>query len=501
VILYLLELKNITKRFPGNLLALDNVNFNLKPGEVHTLLGENGAGKTTLMNILFGLYKHDKGEILIEGKKVNITSPASAITHGVGMVQQHFTLVPSFSVAENIILGLKKTGRFKIDLRNVVKRIKELSDLYNMNIDPNAKVWQLSVSEKQKVEILKVLYEEAKIIIFDEPTAVLTPQESESLFQAIDMMKNNGKGIIFISHKLKEVIRVSDRVTVLKNGRIVGTLDKGNLDENELAKMMVGRDFLFNIKKTPANPGKEVLKVENLVVKNDKDILAVKGLSLTIREGEILGIAGVTGNGQRELAESIAGLRKVENGKIKFYNLDITNTSVKRRLKLGIAYVPQDRKETATCPNLSVAENLFIRQKNKVRILNKKEMLRNSKKLIKKYSIIANNEKQPIKFLSGGNMQKVVLAREFELSPKLIIVEHPTRGLDVQAMEFVYNSLIDARNNGAAILLLAGDLDEVFTVSDRVAIIFEGRIMGYVEPEQSKVDEVGLMMAGVALEA
>ena len=370
-----------------------------------------------------------------------------------------------------------------------------------MNIDPNAKVWQLSVSEKQKVEILKVLYEEAKIIIFDEPTAVLTPQESESLFQAIDMMKNNGKGIIFISHKLKEVIRVSDRVTVLKNGRIVGTLDKGNLDENELAKMMVGRDFLFNIKKTPANPGKEVLKVENLVVKNDKDILAVKGLSLTIREGEILGIAGVTGNGQRELAESIAGLRKVENGKIKFYNLDITNTSVKRRLKLGIAYVPQDRKETATCPNLSVAENLFIRQKNKVRILNKKEMLRNSKKLIKKYSIITNNEKQPIKFLSGGNMQKVVLAREFELSPKLIIVEHPTRGLDVQAMEFVYNSLIDARNNGAAILLLAGDLDEVFTVSDRVAIIFEGRIMGYVEPEQSKVDEVGLMMAGVALEA
>ncbi|MDI3472149.1 MAG: ral nucleoside transport system ATP-binding protein [Thermotogaceae bacterium] len=499
--MYLLELKNITKRFPGNVLALDDVNFDLKSGEVHALLGENGAGKTTLMNIVFGLYRHDHGEIFVEGKKVNITSPASAIEHGIGMVQQHFTLVPSFSVAENIALGMKKSGHFRVNLKKVIRKIKELSDLYNMNIDPNAKIWQLSVSEKQKVEILKVLYEEAKIIIFDEPTAVLTPQESESLFKAIELMKENGKGIIFISHKLKEVVKISDRVTVLKNGKIIGTLNKEEFNENRLARMMVGKDFTFNIQKADNIPGKEILNIENLEVRNDKGILAVKGLNLIIKEGEILGIAGVAGNGQRELAESIVGLRKVEKGKIKFCGFDITNASVRKRLSLGIAYVPQDRKETATCPNLSVVENLFIRQKNKSRILNQKKMLKNSRELIKKYSIVTRSEEQPIKFLSGGNMQKVVLAREFELSPKLIIVEHPTRGLDVKAMEFVYNSLIKARNKGVAILLIAGDLDEVFAISDRVAIIFEGKIMGYVEPEESKVNELGLMMAGVAVEA
>jgi len=498
--LYILELKNITKRFPGNVVALDKVSFNLKPGEVHTLLGENGAGKTTLMNTIFGLYKPDNGEIFIEGKKVHISSPASAIAHGIGMVQQHFTLVPSFTVAENIALGLKNTG-FKMNLKSVKKRIKELSDLYNMNIDPDAKIWQLSVSEKQKVEILKVLYEEAKIIILDEPTAVLTPQESESLFKAIELMRKNDKGIIFISHKLKEVTKISDRVTVLKNGKVIGTLNKGEFDKNTLARMMVGRDFLFNISKSRRESGEEVLKIKNLKVRNDKGILAIKGLNLTVRKGEILGIAGVAGNGQRELAESIAGLRKIDSGKIEFLGNDVTHCDVKKRIELGIAYIPQDRKEIATCQNLSVAENLFIKHRNRKRFFNKKSILKNSKEIIKRYSIITRDEQQPIKFLSGGNIQKVVIAREFELSPKLIIAEHPTRGLDIGSMEFVYESLINARNNGAAVLLLAGDLDEIFALSDRVAIIFEGRIMGYVEPEQSKIEKMGLMMAGVAIEA
>lgn len=493
--MYLLKLENITKKFPGNILALDRVNFDLRPGEVHSLLGENGAGKTTLMNIIFGLYKPDGGQIMIEGKKVSISSPSSAIAHGIGMVQQHFTLVPSFTVAENIALGLRTK------LRDVKKKIKEISKKYNMNIDPDAKIWQLSVGEKQKVEILKVLYEEAKIIILDEPTAVLTPQESEALFRAIELMKRSGKGIIFISHKLKEVMGISDRISVLKRGKMVGTLNRDEFDRDLLAEMMIGRKFLFKLEKPYVEPGKKVLTVKELFVKSDKGTLVVNGLSLDVREGEIVGIAGVDGNGQRELAESIVGLRKAIGGKIEFVGRDITHLNIKKRMELGIAYIPQDRKETATCPNLSVAENLFMRSKGIKKGFNKKMILKNSRDIIRKYSVVAKDERQPIKFLSGGNMQKVVIAREFELSPKLIIAEHPTRGLDISSTEFVYKKLIDARNKGTAILLITSDLEEILMLSDRVAIIFEGRIMGYVEPKQSRIQEMGLMMAGVEVEA
>ena len=492
----LLELRNIVKKFPGGIVASDHVNFDLREGEVHTLLGENGAGKTTLMNILFGLYRMDEGEIYLQGRRVHITSPAHALSLGIGMVQQHFTLVPSFTVAENIALGLKKY-KFKVDFKEVSKRIEEISKLYNLNIDPSAKVWQLSVGERQKVEILKLLYAKAKIMILDEPTAVLTPQEVESLFKAIRMIKESGTGVIFISHKLREVMEISDRVTVLKSGKVVGTLNRDELDPRKLANMMVGRDVVLKVEKKPKEPGKIVLRVSNLHALNDKGLPALKGISFEMREGEIFGIAGVAGNGQRELAEVIYGLRKPADGKIELLGRDITHTSVMARIKMGISYIPQDRNGVATCPNLSVAENLFLKDQQGEFLFNLKDVVKRSLDRIEKYSILTPNPNFPLKLLSGGNIQKVVIAREFENEPKLIIAEHPTRGLDVGSMEFVYRSLLKARDEGKAILLLAGDLEEIFTISDRVAVIYEGEIMGYVEPDPSNLEKIGLMMAGV----
>lgn len=491
-----LVMKNIVKRFPG-VLALNNVSFDLFKGEVHALLGENGAGKTTLMNILYGLYRMDEGEIFYEGKKVRIHSPSHALSLGIGMVQQHFTLVPSFTVAENIMLSMKKF-RSGISEREVIDGIRRISEEYDLKVDPYARIWQMSVGERQRVEILKLLYMKAKVVILDEPTAVLTPQESKSLLKAIRLMVKNGAGVIFISHKLKEVMEISDRVTVLKCGEVVGTLERGEYDEKRLARMMVGRNVVFQIEKKPSNPGKEILRVENLKTYNDKGIMALNGINLHVREGEILGIAGVAGNGQRELAEVITGLRKVSSGRVIFCGKDITREDVAKRISLGISYIPQDRKEVATCPNLSVAENIFLKTKEKIFWFNKKRILSIVKNLIEKYSIVTPNPMQPVKFLSGGNIQKVVIAREFKLRPKLIIAEHPTRGLDVASMEFVYRSLLKARDNGAAVLLLAGDLDEIFVLSDRVAVIYEGRIMGEVEPDPSNLEKIGLMMAGVA---
>ncbi|WP_287809502.1 ABC transporter ATP-binding protein [Kosmotoga sp.] len=493
-------MKHITKSFPG-VLANDNVSIDLKEGEVLALLGENGAGKTTLMNILFGIYRADYGEIFINGRKVHIASPHDALKSGIGMVQQHFTLVPSFSTSENIVLGLKELG-FIVKTRDVEAKIEQLGKHYGLAVNPKAKVWTLSVGERQRVEILKLLYTGAKILILDEPTAVLTPQEAEALFRAVRKMTAEGTSVIFISHKLDEVMEISDRITVLKQGKVVGTVNKEDIDKKGLAKMMVGRDVILDIEKPDVEIGETVLKIENLKVRNDKNLFAINNLSLELKAGEILGIAGVAGNGQRELAESLYGLRKVESGKIILKGKDITHTSVSRRIKEGISYVPQDRKGMATCPNLSVAENLFL--KNYITryvpmspyYLNKRLIAQTAEKLIDEYSISTPSPKTPVKLLSGGNIQKVVLARELSTTPSVIIAAHPTRGLDIGAMEFVYRTLLQQKAKGAAVLLLAGELYEIFRLSDRVAVIYEGQIMGYTPPDPAYIEEIGLMMGG-----
>lgn len=491
-----LEMKGIVKRFPG-VVALDGVDFDLKEGEVHALLGENGAGKTTLMNILFGLYKADEGEIRYMGKRAHISSPHDALRMGIGMVQQHFTLVPSFTVAENVALGVKATE----SVRNIAKKIEEIADFYGLEVDPYAKVWQLSVGERQRVEIIKLLYLGARVVILDEPTAVLTPQETRSLFKAIEKMKGEGTGVIFISHKLNEVMEISDRVTVLKKGKVVGTLPRNELDERKLARMMVGREVVMKVEKSQPKPGEVVLSVEGVHALSDKGHKALNGIDLQVREGEILGIAGVAGNGQRELAEVIAGLREVESGKIYFLDEDITERSVLYRVLKGIAYIPQDRKGVALSPNLTVAENLFLKRKDRKVWFSYDEIFRMAENLIERYDIKTPSPAIPVKYLSGGNMQKVVIAREFELSPKLIIAVHPTRGLDVASMEYVYRSLIKARDEGAAVLLLAGELYEIFNLSDRVGVIYEGEIVGYTSPEPTpeNIEKIGLMMAGVRI--
>lgn len=495
-----LEMKHITKSFPG-VLANDDVSIDLKEGEVLALLGENGAGKTTLMNILFGIYRADYGEIFINGSKVHIASPHDALKNGIGMVQQHFTLIPSFSTSENIVLGLKELG-FIVKTRDVEAKIEQLGRHYGLAVNPKAKVWTLSVGERQRVEILKLLYTGAKILILDEPTAVLTPQEAEALFRAVRKMTAEGTSVIFISHKLDEVMEISDRITVLKQGKVVGTVNKEDIDKKGLAKMMVGRDVILDIEKPDVENGEKVLKIENLKVRNDKNLFAINNLSLELKAGEILGIAGVAGNGQRELAESLYGLRKIESGKIVLKGKDITHASVSRRIKEGISYIPQDRKGTATCPNLSVAENLFLKNYTTGYIpmspyyLNKRVMTQAAERLISEYSISTPSTKTPVKLLSGGNIQKVVLARELSTTPSVIIASHPTRGLDIGAMEFVYRTLLQQKAKGAAVLLLAGELYEIFRLSDRVAVIYEGQIMGYTPPDPAYLEEIGLMMGG-----
>lgn len=495
-----LEMRNITKAFPG-VLANDDISIQLKKGEVHALLGENGAGKTTLMNILFGIYHADKGEVLINGEEASIKSPYHALTNGIGMVQQHFTLVPSFSVAENVILGLKDFG-FVIKTKNIESKIKDLGDKYELPVHPRAKVWTLSVGERQRIEILKLLYTGANIIILDEPTAVLTPQESELLFKAIRKLVDEGSSVIFISHKLDEVLAISDRITVLKEGKVVDTVDRIDVDRKDLIRMMVGREVLLDLEKPVVETGKIMLDVKDLSIKNDKNLIAVNNLDLQIRSGEILGIAGVAGNGQRELAESIYGLRKWEKGSVELESNHLINGHVNQRIASGLSYIPQDRKTIATCPNLSVMSNIFMKNtitefKDKSSFnMDSKAMFKKTDELIQEYSISTPSSKTDVRYLSGGNLQKVVLARELSTSPKVIIAEHPTRGLDIGAMEFVYHSLLEQKKMGAAILLLAGELYEIFRLSDRVAVMYEGEIMGYTPPDPAYIEKIGFMMAG-----
>jgi general nucleoside transport system ATP-binding protein len=493
-------MRHITKHFPG-VLANDEVNFGARRGEIHALLGENGAGKSTLMNILCGLYHPDSGTISINGQIVSFHSPRDAIKAGVGMVHQHFMLVSSQTVAENVILGLQHMD-FVLDTTQIEADVARIGNEFGLPIDPQAKVWQLSVGEQQRVEIIKLLYRGAEILILDEPTAVLTPQEIEAFFHTLREMTAVGKTIILISHKLDEVIEIADRITVLRDGRHVATVDNQGLTKAQLASLMVGREVLFRIDKPPVQIGEVRLTVDNVTARNDKGIQALRGLSLCLHSGEIVGVAGVAGNGQRELAEVITGLRPTESGSIAISSQNVTNAPPIVMIEAGVAYIPEDRNATGSAPDLSVAENLALKAYRSRNLgqrffLSRRAMREQAIQLIRAFNIATPSPETPVRLLSGGNLQKVILAREISQHPLVTVAAYPTRGLDVGATENVRSILINERNHGGAILLISEDLDEIFAVADRIVVLFEGEIVGEMRGEEATLDEIGLMMAGV----
>lgn len=490
-------MRSIVKRFPG-VLANDHVDFEARAGEIHALLGENGAGKTTLMNILYGIYQPDEGEIIIRGSPVTIPSPREAIKLGIGMVHQHFRLVETHTVAENIVLGLP--GNFFNPARAARSKIREFSERYNLTVDPDARIWQLSAGEQQRVEVIKALYRGADILILDEPTSMLTPGEAEELFAVLRRMASEGKTIIFITHKLDEVMSISDRVTVLRQGRVEATLETAHTSKRELARLMVGREVLFRVERKDMPPGEEVLRIEDLHVLNDKGLPAVKGVSLSVARGEIVGIAGVAGNGQRELVEALVGLRRAEGGRVSVNGREITNQPPKVVIEHGVCYVPGERL-TGLVPEMSVAENLILKGYRHQRFcrgpfLDARAIYEHADALIEQYCIMTPSRDTPLKLLSGGNIQRVVLARETCESPDVLIAAHPTSGLDVGAIEYIWQLLLAERERGMAILLVSEDLEEVLALSDRIAVMFEGEFMGVVPAHEVDLEEIGLMMAG-----
>lgn len=496
---YLLEMRDIVKDF-GSLRANDHVNLQVEEGEIHALLGENGAGKTTLMNILYGLYQPTSGTILFRGQPVKIASPKDAISLGIGMVHQHFMLVPALTVVENIILGMPRPWGV-IDLKAAAKEIEEISRSYGYELDPFAKVWQLSVGEQQRVEIIKALYRGAKLLILDEPTAVLTPQEVRELFRVLRRLAAEKYTIIFISHKLNEVMELCSRVTVLRLGKVVGTVQACDTTKEELARMMVGREVFFKLDKKPPRLGEVVLELDKVEALDDKGLKALKNLSLQVRAGEILGIAGVDGNGQSELAEVITGMRQPVAGRIRIKGQDVTGQGSRLVTEQKVAHIPQDRQVQGLVMDMTIKENLILRQYYRAPFsqgvfLKWPAIKENAKKLIKEYDIRALHEDTPVKTLSGGNQQKVVLAREVSPQPDLIVAMHPTRGLDVGATEYVHRRLLAERDRGSAVLLISTELEEILNLSDRIAVIYEGEIMGIVPAEKANIEELGLMMAG-----
>lgn len=496
---YAVEMRGITKRFPG-VLANDRVDFEVMKGEIHALLGENGAGKSTLMNILSGLYRQDEGVVSINGRPVELTSPREAIRHGIGMVHQHFMLTQSQSVTENVFLGSSEVG-FVLNQQRMAAEVQRISEMYRLPVDPNAKIWQLSVGEQQRVEIIKVLFRGAEILILDEPTAVLTPQEAENLFVTLRSMAADGKTIIFISHKLEEVLSIASRVTVLRNGKVAATQSTEGVTKTDLASMMVGRQVLFQLEKPPAQRGEARLQLENVSALDEKLLPALRNVSLTVHSGEIVGIAGVAGNGQRELAEVICGLRPLTGGVIEVAGERMAHPSARRMIDAGVAYVPEDRNATGSTPNLSVAENLVLKSYRRPEmgagmLLNIAEMRRSATSLVSDFSIATPTIDTPARKLSGGNLQKVILAREISGQPQVLIAASPTRGLDIGATETVRKILLEERSLGAAILLISEDLDEIFAISDRIAVLYEGQIMGEFETQEAELTQIGLLMAG-----
>ncbi|MFW6030749.1 MAG: ABC transporter ATP-binding protein [Halanaerobiales bacterium] len=491
---------DITKTF-GDVVANNCVNLNIKPGEIHALLGENGAGKSTLMNVLYGLYSCDQGEIFIEGQCKKIKSPDEAIGCGIGMVHQHFMLIPVLSVIDNIILG-QKDNKFVLERDKAAKKIKELGEKYNLAVDPEAKIKDLTVGQKQRVEIVKSLYCGANILIMDEPTAVLTPQETKFLFNIIKGMTDKGFTVIFISHKLNEVMEISDRVTVLREGKVVGTVETENTNKDELAKMMVGREVLFDVDLPNTEIGEKVLNISDLIVKDNKeDFNVINGLNLEVRSGEILGLAGVDGNAQTELVEAITGLKEVNSGEISLKDQVINNYSPKERIEVGISHIPEDRHERGLILDLTLKENLITAEFDKEPFskkgfINWKVVRKHADKMVSDYNIKTSSINAAVNNLSGGNQQKVILARELNRKPELLVAMHPTRGLDVGAIEYVYQKIADAKSQDAAVLLISTELEEIFKLSDKIAVIYEGEILKVINKDKASYKEIGLLMAG-----
>ncbi|TXC91896.1 ABC transporter ATP-binding protein [Metabacillus litoralis] len=497
---YVIEMLNIRKEFPG-IVANDNITLQVKKGEIHALLGENGAGKSTLMNVLFGLYQPEKGEIKVKGKKVDITNPNIANDLGIGMVHQHFMLVNTFTVTENIILGNEPKKGSSINLKEAEKQVKEISERYGLSVDPTAKIADISVGMQQRVEILKTLYRGAEILIFDEPTAVLTPQEIKELIQIFKTLINEGKSIILITHKLKEIMEVCDRVTVIRKGEGIGTVNVAETNPNELASLMVGREVSFTTEKTVAKPKQDVLTIENLNVKDNRQVFKVKSLNLSVRAGEIVGIAGVDGNGQTELIEAITGLRKVDSGSIKLNDKKIENMHPRKITEKGVGHIPQDRHKHGLVLDFPIGENMVLQTYyhqpfSKRSVLNYKNIYEKAKQLIKEFDVRTPSISTLARALSGGNQQKAIIGREVDRNPDLLIAAQPTRGLDVGAIEFIHSRLIEQRDNGKAVLLISFELDEILNVSDRVAVIYEGEIIDIVDPKETTEQELGLLMAG-----
>lgn len=498
----LLELRGITKTFPG-VLANDNIDLILNEGEILALLGENGAGKTTLVNILYGLYTPDEGEIYFRGSKIEIHDPNDAIQQGIGMVHQHFMLVPVFTVTENVMLGVEsmRAGIF-LDRATAAERIREISSRFGLQVDPDIMVEDLPVGVQQRVEIIKVLYREADILILDEPTAVLTPQEVVELFKVIRSLVDQGKSVIFITHKLKEVLSIADRITVLRDGRVVGNTTPDEATEASLAKMMVGREVILKVERKPVELGEVVLEVDNLHVLDDRNLLAVKGASLEVREGEVLGVAGVQGNGQTELVEALTGLQRVESGRVVILGEDTTGASPRSIREVGSAHVPEDRQQDGLVLSFPVAENLVLNtyyeppfakgvalQHDKIEDV--------AQDRVELFDVRTPSIFIPVSSLSGGNQQKVIVAREFSRPIRLLIASQPTRGLDVGSIEYIHSRIMQKRNEGCGILLISPELDEIMSLSDRIAVMFEGRIVAVLPAEEATREQLGLLMAGV----
>jgi ABC-type uncharacterized transport system ATPase subunit len=495
-----LELRGMTKRFPG-VLANDHIDFDLKRGEVHALLGENGAGKSTLMNVLYGLYHPDEGEVLINGEPVRINSPREAIDRGIGMVHQHFMLIPVMTVAENIVLAAEPTyGGVFLDFEEAVKKVEELSKAFNFAIDPHARVQDITVGQQQRVEILKALYRGADILILDEPTAVLTPQEADELFGILKTLQREGMSIIFISHKLREVLEIADRVTVLRRGKKIDTVPRAGATEDSLARLMVGRDVLLRVDKTAAQPGEVLLDVEDLSVLDDRELEAVKGVSFKVHEGEIVGIAGVDGNGQTELIDALTGLRPAVSGRVTVGGRDVTDDSARDHLDEGMGHIPQDRLRRGLVLDFSLAENLALHDYRKEPNsrwgwMRPSRIIAWARGLLSEFDVRGGGPRTRAASLSGGNQQKVVIAREVSRDPRVLIAAQPTRGLDVGAIEFVHRRLVEERDEHRAVLLISLEIDEVISLSDRILVMYEGDIVAEFGPDVSE-QELGIAMTG-----
>lgn len=498
----ILTMEKMTKIYSNGIVANKDVDFSIEAGEIHALMGENGAGKSTLMKILFGEEQFDSGTITLRGKEIKIANPQQAIEHGIGMVHQHFMLIPSLTVAENVFLGMSPKKYGFLDKQAAIDKCTELAEKYNFNVDPKAVVGDISVGTKQKVEIMKALARGAKILILDEPTAVLAPQETEELFKELLLFKESGHTIIFISHKLKEIKQICDRITIMKKGRSVGVYDLENMDEKDISRLMVGRDAIGSIQKEKATPGGTVLEIKD-VVYSDEEKTRLKNVSARVRAGEIMGVAGVEGNGQQEFAQAIAGLVKISTGEITLNGESVVNTSIHRIREMGLSYVSDDRISEGSAGESSIQDNMIGNKMADKTLtwgpfLKSKAIEELAQKLVKDYDVVCDSPEMPVSMLSGGNMQKVVVAREFSSHPKLLLVNQPTRGVDVGAMEFIHNKIVALRDDNTAVLMISADLNEILTLSDSLLVFYDGEIVAYFESlEGVSEEEIGFYMLGV----